>query len=169
MSVYLLSCKSDRFNADWMCTHLAVFVLAVLSRCVLTCRALTRKVLARRALTRRALALLSLAVFSLVVLSLGVLLLAVLSLAVCREATLAIVKMPLLLLQPYVTLAVFAGTMVAMAYGALYIFTAENADVDTDTGVVTYSTDDFLFYMRWYYIFGTSLSPRQSIIKSVTR
>ena len=135
---------------------LAVFSLAVLSLAVLSLGVLSLSVL-------------SLVVLPLVVLSLGVLSLAVLSLAVCREATLAIVKMPLLLLQPYVTLAVFAGTMVAMAYGALYIFTAENADVDTDTGVVTYSTDDFLFYMRWYYIFGTSLSPRQSIIKSVTR
>ena len=71
-----------------------------------------------------------------------------------REASKALQKMPMLLVTPFVTLIVVAGTLIALFYGFLYIFTAEDREVDANTGIVTYDTDDTLFYMKWYYILG---------------
>ena len=71
-----------------------------------------------------------------------------------REAGKAIIKMPLLLLQPLWTLVVLVIFVLGLSYGFLYIETAGDPTVNNGTGFVSFERNDVLFYMRWYYIFG---------------
>ena len=62
----------------------------------------------------------------------------------------------MLLFQPLWTVFALGWVLGAQLFGFLYIFTADEPEVQNGTGVIEWETSDTLFYMKWYYFFGTS-------------
>ncbi|XP_053205691.1 choline transporter-like protein 1 [Panonychus citri] len=70
-----------------------------------------------------------------------------------KEAGKAIGSMPLLLLQPIMTLTILSGLGFLWFIGTLYLLSNRSPLVDSDSGFVVYGFDTFYSYVKWINIF----------------
>jgi len=71
-----------------------------------------------------------------------------------QEAGHAVHAMPLLVLVPLLTFIALAITTAIWMYGSLWIFTAGDPIEDKETKYIKFTPDSFLWWMRWYHVFG---------------
>jgi len=71
-----------------------------------------------------------------------------------QEAGHAVHAMPLLVLVPLLTFLALALTTAIWIYGTLWIFTAGDPVEDSGTKFIKFTPDTFLWWMRWYHVFG---------------
>ncbi|KAK6180571.1 hypothetical protein SNE40_012702 [Patella caerulea] len=71
-----------------------------------------------------------------------------------KEAGKAVGRMPVLLLQPFLTLTVRGGTAAGLVYLFLYLVTAKSTSVNDNNGHVVFTDDPKMNYLMAYYVLG---------------
>ena len=71
-----------------------------------------------------------------------------------HEAGKAVHSMPYLVFMPLLTFLALSVTTFLWLYGTLWILSAGSPEIDTVTTYVKYKPDTFMYWMRWYHVFG---------------
>ena len=71
-----------------------------------------------------------------------------------HEAGKAVHSMPYLVFMPLLTFLALSVTTVLWLYGALWILSAGHPETDPVSSYVKYKPDTFMYWMRWYHVFG---------------